>query len=99
MMVCGLDHSSSQPFNCMALLYHVSNHIKFSGDDLHYVTFPDGVPNDGIPIEDVVTVSLDLTVVYVILAIAGMVFAVACLAFTLIFRERRYMCTLCVWVL
>ena len=47
MMVCGLDHSSSQPFNCVALLYHVSNHIKFSGDDLHYVTFPDGVPNDG----------------------------------------------------
>ena len=52
-----------------------------------------------IPIEDVVTVSLDLTVVYVILAIAGMAFAVACLAFTLIFRERRYMCTLCVWCL
>ena len=50
---------------------------------------PDGIPNDGIPIEDVVTVSVGLTVVYVILAFAGLVFAVVCLIFTLIFRKKK----------
>ena len=33
--------------------------------------------------------SLGLTVVYVILAAAGIVFAVVCLSFTLIFRKKR----------
>ena len=51
--------------------------------------FPDGIPSDGIPIEEVVTVSVVLTVVYVILATAGLVFAAVCLIFTLIFRQRR----------
>ena len=52
--------------------------------------FPDGIPNDGIPIEEVVTVSLGLTVVYVVLATAGIAFAVVCLTFTLIFRRKKY---------
>jgi gamma-aminobutyric acid type B receptor len=52
-------------------------------------SFPEGIPNDGIPIEDVVTVSVALTVVYVILATAGLVFAVACILFNIIFREKR----------
>ena len=33
--------------------------------------------------------SVALTVVYVIFATAGLVFAVLCLVFTLIFRKRR----------
>ena len=49
----------------------------------------DGIPSDGIPIEEVVTVAVPLTVVYVILATAGLLFTVACLAFNFIFRERR----------
>ena len=48
----------------------------------------DGIPNDGIPIEEVVTVSVALTVVYVILAVAGLVFAMGCLLFNLLFRQR-----------
>jgi gamma-aminobutyric acid type B receptor len=53
------------------------------------LSFPEGTPNDGIPIEDVVTVSVALTVVYVILATAGLVFAVGCLLFNIIYRHRR----------
>ena len=49
----------------------------------------DGIPNDGIPIEEVVTVSISLTVVYVILATAGLVFAVVCLLFNLIYRQKK----------
>ena len=36
------------------------------------------------------TVSVVLTVVYVILATAGLMFAVICLLFNIIFRQRRY---------
>ena len=36
--------------------------------------------------------SVALTVVYVIFATAGLVFAVICLAFTLIFRKKKYIC-------
>ena len=55
----------------------------------------DGIPSDGIPIEEVVTVSIGLTVVYVILASVGIVFAIICLTFTFIFRERRYSAIAC----
>ena len=34
--------------------------------------------------------SVGLTVVYVILAFAGLLFAVVCLIFTLIFRKKKY---------
>ena len=49
----------------------------------------DGIPNDGTPIEEVVTVSVALTVVYVVFAVAGLVFTAVCIMFTIIFRERR----------
>ena len=52
-------------------------------------TLPDGVPIDGVPVEKVVTVALGLTVLYVILATAGIVFALVCLTFTLIFRKKK----------
>ena len=48
-----------------------------------------GIPNDGIAIEEVVTVSLSLTVVYVILATAGIVFAVLCLSFNLLYKQKK----------
>ena len=49
----------------------------------------DGIPNDGVPIEKVVTVSVALTVVYVVFAVAGLVFTAVCLLFTIIFRDKR----------
>ena len=36
------------------------------------------------------TVSVALTVLYVIFATAGLGFAVVCLLFTLLFRQKRY---------
>ena len=49
----------------------------------------DGIPNDGIPDEDIVTVHIGITVVYVTLATAGLMFAVVCLVFNLVFRQKR----------
>ena len=53
------------------------------------VIVTDGIPNDGIPIEEVVTVAVPLTVVYVILAVAGLVFTAVCMIFTVVFRKKK----------
>ena len=67
---------------------HITSYLTaaFLTNALH----PDGVPNDGVPIEDVMTVSVALTVVYAVFAAAGLAFAVVCIFFTLIFRNRKY---------
>ena len=67
----------SHPHNC-------------SNQCIYLPSSSDGIPNDGIPIEDLVTVSLVLTIVYALLAVSGLVFAVVCVFFTLIFRNRKY---------
>ena len=52
---------------------------------------PGGItPYDGVPLEEVVSVHLSLTVIFSILATAGIAFAVACLIFNWIFRNRKY---------
>ena len=48
-----------------------------------------GIPNDGIPIQEVVTVSLGLTVVYMVLAVAGIAFAITSLSFNLLYRQKK----------
>ena len=50
----------------------------------------DGVPHDGIPVEETVTVHISVTVLCVLLASAGVVFTVACLLFNFVFRNRKY---------
>ena len=64
------------------------NVYKLWQQHMYILYIPDGIPNDGIPIEEVVTVSLALTVVYVILAVTGLLFAVGCLLFNLLYREK-----------
>jgi len=51
---------------------------------------PGGViPYDGVPLEQEVTAAISVTVIFSILATAGIVFAVACLVFNCIFRRRK----------
>ena len=51
--------------------------------------FTAGVPLDGRPIKVVNTFHLETVIVFDILAIAGILFAFACLLFNIIFRNRR----------
>ena len=52
--------------------------------------FPgDLIPYDGVPLQEEVSVALPLTVTFAILAAAGIVFAVACLVFNCIFRNKK----------
>ena len=52
--------------------------------------YAEGIPNDGIPLKDTVTVAFPLTVMFVLLATAGLVFTIVCLAFNFIFRNKKY---------
>ena len=70
------------------LAYNILITHKHSTHNPLMIIIKEGIPNDGTPIEDVVTVSLGLTVYYVILATAGMAFSVVCILFNLIFRQK-----------
>ena len=47
------------------------------------------IPYDGVPTEKEVSVDLSLTVIFSVLATAGIVFAVVCLVFNFIFRDKK----------
>ncbi len=48
------------------------------------------IPYDGVPIEETVTVNVSLTVIYTLMATAGIIFTIICLSFNFIFRDRKY---------
>lgn len=68
-------------FNNWELLLFCFFHSHYHLDDL--------VPYDGVPDDEIVTVHIALTVVIVLLATAGVVFAIVCICFNFIFRKRR----------
>ena len=56
---------------------------------LAFIYPSDGTPTDGVPIVNIVTVALPISVLYTILAFGGIVFAVACMIFNYIHREKK----------
>ena len=48
------------------------------------------IPYDGVPREEIVTIHPAVTSVYIILASAGIVFAIACLIFNFVHRTAKY---------
>lgn len=57
--------------------------------DVYVSINADGVPSDGTPVNITNTYKVGLVVVFNTLAIAGILFAVACLLFNVIFRNRK----------
>ena len=47
------------------------------------------IPYDGVPNIEEVTVSHAVTVLFVLLATIGIVFSIACLSFSVVFRKKR----------
>ena len=52
--------------------------------------FIDGIPPDGTPRPVTVTILTPLVIVYYILASVGIIYALVCLMFNFIFRNRKY---------
>ena len=67
-----------QPRKCITV--SSSYGLQFLGGVVSY---------DGVPTEKDVSVDLSLTVIFSILATAGIVFAVTCLVFNFIFRDKK----------
>ena len=49
----------------------------------------EGIPPDGTPFEDIVTVPVPFTVVMYILTSVGVVFTIFCLVFVIYFRKTK----------
>ena len=53
--------------------------------------YTDGlVPYDGVPTKEFVAIALPVTVIFVFLASAGIFFAIACLIFNFVHRNKKY---------
>ena len=55
---------------------------------LYFVT--DGVPYDGVPEDDIEKVHVSLTITFCLLSTMGIVFALSCMLFNYLYRDRRY---------
>ena len=49
----------------------------------------EGRPHDGLPLRRPGTVSVALTVIFALLATDGIIFAIVCLVFNTVFRDRK----------
>ena len=83
---------SASTVSCLAVMivFHVQEKlVTFTlSSPPHWL--PGGViPYDGVPWEQVVSLHLSVTVIFSILATAGIAFAVACLTFNCMFRNRK----------
>ena len=54
------------------------------------ISILEGIPHDGIPLEEDVTIHLALTILISIFVAAGLTFSVVCLVFNIVFRQRKY---------
>ena len=68
--------------------------IAYATLHVHFANFvyrmpAEGIPFDGVPIEEVVTVHIAVTVIIIVLAGCGIILTVACLVFNFLFRESK----------
>ena len=49
----------------------------------------DGVPHDGVPIEKTVTVHVSMTVIFSAASAIGIIFAIACVLFNFVQRNKQ----------
>ena len=84
----------------LALLTESIQHLSPPLSCFHYLTLIlVGIPYDGVPVEEVVTVHISATVIIALLATAGLMFTAVCLIFNFVFRKRKYNCPLLFCVL
>jgi gamma-aminobutyric acid type B receptor len=59
--------------------------------EIEFYDIPTGglVPYDGIPTKEFVAIAIPVTVIFVFLASAGIIFAIVCLIFNFIYRKKK----------
>ena len=53
------------------------------------VLYTDGIPYDGVPINQIVSIHVAVSVIFFVLATVGIAFAVFCIIFNFIFRNKK----------
>ena len=95
-----LSHTHAPTYtHTLSLSLHTLTHLTLTLSHTHAPTYThslslslsatEGITPDGIPKLVIVSTALPLTVIYYILAIVGIIFAVVCLFFNIIFRKRK----------
>ena len=64
-------------------------HSKFNLFNYYFVTYIVGVPYDGVPVVEVITTHVGLSVIYIIICTGGIIFAVICFIFNFMFRTKK----------
>ena len=49
----------------------------------------DGVPYDGVPEDNVERIHTSVTVIFCLMSTAGIIFAISCMLFNYIYRDKR----------
>ena len=55
----------------------------------HVHVHTEGIPYDGVPRQEVVSIHPSLTAIVALLVAAGLTFSVVCILFNMIFRKRK----------
>ena len=74
-----------------ASVWHLINHC--------FVCGLDGIPSDGTPIVVLNTFYMPIYIIYYIFVVLGIIFALVCLLFNIIFRNRKWVIWLVEWTL
>ena len=73
---------------CTCIVYYV--HVDISLLNLVVVhLYTDGVPYDGVPRKELVTIHPALTALVSVLVAVGLVLSVVCLVFNIVFRKKK----------
>ena len=75
----------------VAHITKLSNALQFvySENESDGTVWPQGIPPDGTPLEMTNEIPVSLLVVLYLLAVGGIIFAVACMIFNFIFRKHK----------
>ena len=55
-----------------------------------FIPIKDYIPVDGIPRSEIVTVSIPVSVIFILLEVCGIIFAAVCLIFNISYRNKKY---------
>ncbi len=95
---CGILQPGSnfylENYKCVQIQNHKDFNITLPILRFLNTLLPDGeIPYDGVPVEEIETVAVPLTVIYSFLSIAGIIFAIVCLIFNFVLRNKKYVKT------
>ena len=91
LVICIVNESDVLTRKQVAHITEESDALQFiySVNESDVTVWPEGIPPDGTPLAMTNRLPLGLIVVLYVLAVGAIVFAVACMIFNFVFREKK----------